>query len=208
MDNKDYICTILIPRFPKSMIVSKNVKAKYYTKEDRAPTKYQSNLHYREGYLIDPDTGDRVLMNPGAVGKPKKESLSGNISGYGNKWKRGKAIEFLKGFYMLFLYDVPTITTFPVRIFWDLYTTVDKPDFDLSNYWFYYKYFEDCLRDIRKKEGEPDKEPILPDDSVRYITQSGSPLLHPVKNDNERGFIFKIYADNRTIIQNHRLWKD
>jgi hypothetical protein len=199
------LLTIYIPGYPVEVKVSESIRPKYYVKgRDRAPMKFQPDPVYdKKGRLVDPATGVVVIKNKSKAGKPRYERISGNrLSSDSNKYRKNKIVGALKEFYMKHLLQVSPIQEFPIRVTWDLFTTVNRPNFDLSNYWFYYKYFEDCLRDRRGS-----LPPIIPDDNIKYITQPASPLLHPIDNFEERGFVFKFYRDTRPEITNHILWR-
>lgn len=209
--DSDLLLTILIPEYPTRIQVSKAARPKYYKKgRERAPTKFQPHPQYdNAGYLIDPDTNERVLKNPSGVGKPRYKPISGNrMSSYRNEYGKSMVVKGIKDYYKKFLYNYDPITIFPLRITWDLFTTVTATNYDLSNFWFYYKYFEDCLRDPRELPDGTTLPPIIPDDSIKYITQPGnSPLLHPIDDFNNRGFVFRIYLDTRKQIINHKVWR-
>lgn len=164
-----------------------------------------------QGYLRDKKTGDRIIANPRSAGTPNYEPLSGNklSSGYGNPIVRAKLVGALKDFYRPFVQDqlVPfNDTDFPLTVEWECYTQVNRSHrFDLSNFWFYYKYFEDCLTEEEDNNGNAVTQ-MIPDDNIRYITKPASPLLIPVDEWEDRKFIFKFYKDKRQVISKNEFW--
>lgn len=164
---------------------------------------------WEKGYLVDED-GERVIANPRTAGTRSYEHLSGNRFTTGMPYQlRSKLVHGLKDFYRPFIQDqlepIPE-DQLPVRVEWICHTPVDgKNDFDLSNFWFYYKYFEDCLTETEDPDGNPVKQ-IIPDDSVRYVTQPGAPFIVPVDNWEDREFIFRFYSDTREVINTHPYW--
>jgi len=154
---------------------------------------YEGEYEWKSGYIFDKETGEKVLANPQTAGKPRFRKLSGNdfASGHGSPHIRAKLVRKLKEFYRPFVKTMEPIETFPLWIDWHIYTTIPKRLFDLTNFWFYYKYFEDCLVDEEDNNDNP-LNPIIPDDSVKYITKPGtSPILHPIQNWENRRYVFK-----------------
>lgn len=223
MNNK-LLLVIEIPLYPQRIKLSNGtVKGKPYTKADlrRLPKTYTKERGYYFnglGILKDKE-GNTVYKNSKTVGKGNYETLSGNklSSGYGDPHMRARIVKALKDFYRPFVRALSPISLeeFPIRLEWDLYATVSPCNFDLSNFWFYYKYFEDVLfekEDPRYKD-LPERHrrywtPIIPDDSIRYVTQPGNnPRLFPIENSDDRKFIFRIYTDHREELMNHPIWK-
>jgi len=192
--------TVVIPRYITRICTSKKRRAKFYKKGDaKIPKKYAGCEVDAAGFLINTD-GDRIISNPRVAGKAKYETLSGNklTSGYSSPHIRNKIAGELKDFYRPFVRCMSEITEFPLRMEWELHTTVDRNNFDLSNLWFYLKYFEDTMV----------AEGIIPDDSIQFITASASPTLFPVHNFWERQFVFKIYHDDREILSQFTHWSE
>ena len=193
----DPIQVITIPRYLTRIQVARARRAKYFTKTSiKIPKKYDDLEFNRKGFLVDID-GNRIIANPRTAGKPRYETLSGNklTSGYATPFTRTMISNKLKDFYRPFVKSMRVMTDLPIRMEWDFYTTVDKPNFDLSNFWFYLKYFEDTLV----------SEGIIPDDSVQFITHSASPRLIPVNKFAQRKFVFRFYHDDRSVL-NHPVW--
>lgn len=220
----ELIRTIEIPQYIIKVQLSKERRAKYYKWNSKKkkwyprqlPKTYNAKLQdkiystTKKGYLLD-ENGEKVLANPRSVGKPKYEKLSGNsfASGYGSPMIRAKLVRELKNFYMPFVKSIEPIDDvhFPIWIDWHLYTTVPTRLFDLSNFWFYYKYFEDCLFETEDENGNT-ISPVIPDDNIKFVTKPGTgPIFHPVENWEDRKFVFKIYADTREEIKTNNLWK-
>jgi len=198
--------TLEIPNFPLRFKVSNKQKAKYWKRHHKnRPKKYENYQNTdKEGYLLDQE-GNRLLKNPDAMGTPKYVSLSGNNFTTGlHPSVRSGLVHNLKDFYMPYVRLMKPFQKFPLIVEWDFYAPVDR-GFDMSNFWFYYKYLEDCLfmTEYRKRPVQP----ILPDDDRAYVVKPGAPLLWPVDTLEQRKFVFKFYHDNRPLIQNHPLWK-
>jgi hypothetical protein len=194
------IAELVIPKYITKIELSKSRRKKYYKKGDDLPKKYQkTGFTFKGGFLVDPE-GNRVIKNPRSAGTPKYEVLSGNkiTSGYATPHIRAKIAAALKDFYRPHVRTLKPFSSLPLRVEWEFWTTVDPANFDMSNFWFYYKYFEDSLV----------REGIIPDDSIQFVTSPGAPMLVPVDNFEDRKFVFRFYQDDRTAIREHVLWKD
>lgn len=159
----------------------------------------------KKGYLQD-ENGDRVVANPRSVGTARYETLSGNSfsSGYGAPYIRHKLVKALKNSYRPHIKKQMRPfknNEYPLVVTWDMYTVVGR--FDMSNFWFYYKYFEDALVDTTLPTGGN----VLVDDDIKYVTHPASPRIIPVENWSDRKFIFRFYKDERKIIKTSKHWK-
>jgi len=157
-----------------------------------------------QGYLVD-ENGDRLVSNPRRAGKASYDSISGNrIISSNSTGRQAKYKNRLKDFYRPFIEDqlepIPD-DKFPIGIEWEVYTVPDRNAnlFDLSNLWFYKKYFEDVLFEV-----DP---PIIPDDNIKYITWHQKKII-PVNEWENRKFIFKFLEDNRKDISKDEFWND
>lgn len=205
------LTTIEIPKFITHVVLSQKRRAVYYKKGDKIPKKY-TKTKIQKGYVVD-ENGNKIIKNSRSVGTPKEFKLAGNdfYSGYQHPSIRAKIVRELKSFYRPFIQEHiinhGSITKFPLRIEWEVYTTVDSSNWDASNLHFYYKYFEDCLfesTDFNKnfiKYKNKNVEQLIPDDSIKYITHPASPKIIPIDDWNDRKFIFKFYYDNRDELQ-------
>lgn len=193
--------TIEVPEFPVRVKLSNSRRKKYYNKnKGKIPKKYlkEGYSFNNKGFLINDQTGKRVVSNEALSQRPRYAKLSGNnlISGFGSPHIRNKIVYALKDFYSPIieqsLIDHGPIDRFPLRLQWDVYTTVSETDkWDASNLFFYYKYFEDTLFK-EFKAGQ-----LIPDDNIKYITHPPSPKIIPIDLWDNRKFIFRIYHDAR-----------
>jgi len=152
-----------------------------------------------QGYLENED-GERLIANPRRAGKESSDSISGNRIISANSTGRKNAV---KDFYHPFIKDqLEPIdrSLFPVRLEMYIRTVVNRNGnlFDLSNLWFYRKYFEDVLFEV-----DP---PIIPDDNVQFITDHKGPTLIPIEDWDKRELIFQFHQDNRQKVQDHDFW--
>src|SRR5690606_7509045 len=166
------------------------------------PKRFGKGTFDRKGFLIDPKTGARVVKNARVAGKPRYLKLAGNwfVSNQSEHVRR-KAIHELKKYYERELrgLNVPAIDPeqYPLRVEWDVYCPIGEANWDLDNLWFYWKYFCDTLR----------KMGVIPDDTVRYITQPPAPRFYPVDSEEERLFLFRFYRDERVVIRTNPFWR-
>lgn len=197
---------LVIPNFPLRFKVSNKRRKKYWKASHKnRPQKYAHLTKTdKKGYLLD-EKGNKVVKNPQAAGTPRYLSLSGNNFASGlHPSVRSKIVHFLKDFYMPYVRLMEPFEDYPIQVEWDFYSPVEV-EFDMSNFWFYYKYFEDCLTETEYRG--KNITPILPDDNRRYVTKPGAPELYPVDDIEDRKFVFRFYHDERKIIQDHDLWK-
>lgn len=200
---------LVIPQYITKVQLSKKQRTKYYTKKSKIP-KTKQKYKFKNGYLVD-ENNKKIIANPKTAGKPKYEVLSGNKlkAGFGSPHIRAKIVKELKKFYRPFVQEYidkhGPITEFPLRIEWDVYTTVEeeKPNWDADNLDFYFKYFQDCLfettckyNDYAKYKGKKLKQ-LIPNDTVEYITFPSMPKIIPIDNWDDRKFVFRFYKDNR-----------
>jgi hypothetical protein len=199
MSNDEKLAEIVIPQFITKILISKRRKPTYYKKDDKIPKKYQKNT-FVGNYLVD-DHGKRIVKNTRSVGTEKYQQLSGNnlLSGYGSHHMRAKIAKKLKEFYQPFVQSYVKkhgpITKFPIRVEWDVYTDISATNWDASNLFFYYKYFEDTLF--------MDGVKLIPDDNIKYITWSPGPKIIPINDWNKRKFVFRFYYDERDELNRH-----
>lgn len=203
------VAVITIPEYPTKIKISDKSRATYYKKlrtrwtPRKLPKSYKLKLERNiwskdeKGFLLN-EHKEKVIANPKTAGKPGYEYLSGNrfTTGFGHYAIRSKIVNGLKSYYKEYI-NLEPITIFPLICEWDFYLKITKSaNFDMSNFWFYYKYFEDSLVD----------KGIIPDDSVKYITKPGAPLLIPVDKWEDRKFVFKFYYDDRPILKENSTW--
>lgn len=224
------LAEITIPQFITKIQTAKKARPKYYKKKKNGkwsprnlpPTfkeKLEEGVYSMKGSYLLNEEGEKKLANPGTAGKPRYETLSGNklLSGYGSPHLRAKLARGLKDFYRPYVQDYiiehGSIKTFPLRVTWDLFTTVeDKPNWDVFNLFFYYKYFEDSLHEkTKQKKGSDIKykgnklKQLIPDDNVKFITWPASPKIIPVNEWTNRKFVFRFFHDNRKEL-NRKPW--
>lgn len=199
----ELLATIVVPQFITKVQMSKKRRAKYYSKKSikKIPPTFLKKYKFdKAGFLVD-DEGKKVIANSRTVGQPRYEVLSGNklLSGYGDPIIRSKLVAELKNFYrpivQAYLANNPPIARFPIKVEWEVHTIVEEnPNWDASNLFFYYKYFEDCLFEGMDN---PHLKSLIPNDTVKYITQPPGAKIVPIANWEDRKFVFKFYYDNR-----------
>lgn len=157
-----------------------------------------------QGYLEDKESGERLIANSRRVGKESSDSISGNrIISANSTGRQAKYKNAVKDFYKPHVeekLDPIDEDKFPIRLEMYMHTVVDRNGnlFDLSNMWFYRKYFEDVLFEV-----DP---PIIPDDNVQFITDHRGPTLMPVDEWENRKIIFEFHEDQRDEVRNNDFW--
>ena len=213
----EFIQELEVPKYPFRMPVTKSRNKRYFRlkyskvkgekiwKPRPLPKKYQQKLKagiysVNKGYLRD-GNNNKVVANTRSHSTPKYEGYSGNDFSSGNyhPYRRNALVAYLKDFYRPFVRTLEKMHgDVPIRVVTIMKTTLDQNTQDASNYWFYYKYFEDCLFETNHPVTGKSIDPIIPDDSFEFVSQPGSgPLFVPVKKLTQRAFIFQFYKDLR-----------
>lgn len=197
--------TIEAYKFPIRVKLTNSRRLKYYNKfKGKIPKKYLKDGYSfnNKGFLINDRTGKRIASNEALSKRPRYAKLSGNnlITGYGSPHIRNKIVGALKDYYSPIveqsLNTHGPLSIFPLRLEWDVYTTVEEKDkWDASNLFFYYKYFEDTM------VKEFNSGSLIPDDNIKYVTHPPSPKIIPIDDWENRKFIFRIYHDDRTELR-------
>lgn len=186
------------------MQTSKSRKPVYFSKfagkcrKTQIPNKYLEKYGFDiEGYLVDVN-GQRIIANYRSVGTPKYQAINNQFIYSGNYRVRLTIVDGLKIFLSPYARSVPVFEKLPVIIECELHTTPGKADWDLENFGTIYSK---VLNDLLVTYGK------LPDDSIRFVTKPGSaPLFVPIKDYEQRKFVFNFYHDNRADIQQLHLF--
>lgn len=73
----DILYSISILDYPERVIISKKRRPTYYRRTKTLPKKYKGYPVDREGYIINPQTKERVIKNSRVAGKPRYYNISG-----------------------------------------------------------------------------------------------------------------------------------
>lgn len=187
---------ITIPEYITKVALSESRRPVYYSIKGKRkpPNKYKKNPMYmidKQGYLRYRPTGDKVLANKKVAGTPKFQKINGQdfYSGFGSYQLRIKIVAGIKNSFRRFVKMLPTITEFPVQFEMELHNIPGEANWDLDNLWIYTK----CFQDLLVEEG------VIPDDNIQFVTKPAAPEFYPIKDENERKLVFKIYKDERDL---------
>jgi len=227
--NKELLFEVTIPAYIRTYIKSNNVRAKYYEQgKKKIPLKYCNKpLFKSQGtrepdninfgfqpfnvvrqkqkkvllYLVDLKTGEKIIANPSRVGLPSVVNINGQAIYNGDiaRFDRNNMINQIKDQFRTYLCTLTPIApeNLPIRI--DCLVCdeladslfLNGQDWDIENRFFpYAKAFHDLLVSLK----------IIPDDSVRYITEPAHPIFMPVPKTEDRKLIFRFYKDIRPAI--------
>ena len=190
--------SITFPKYPEEVKVSDKRRKKYYKKGEKLPDKYKS-IQYgwsSSGFLIDIQTGQRVVKNPRSAGTPSYVSLSAN-----SLWSKMhervqmEVVSTVKNYMEKHLPNKIKLNP-PYKISCTVYCTPKLGNWDIGNFWIYNKLFEDLL--VNKQ--------LIRDDSIMYITQSGGFRFIPIDDYENRKLVFKIEEDYHPAIRNHVMY--
>lgn len=194
--------SIEIPEYLTRVKLSEKRRKIYFKRGKKIPKKY---LHFpfdQKGFLVYPDSGERVVKNALTAGTPRWLTLSGNwFYASPQKHTRALAIKEVKRFFRRALskMEIAPLSddAYPLRVEWEFHAPVGVGNWDLDNLWFYQK----CFLDTLVKMG------VLRDDTIEYITAPGRPEFYPVEKEEDRKFVFRFYKDDRACITNHEFWQ-
>jgi len=164
----EYYQSVKVYNFIDRIKLSEKRRAKYYTKKDKIPKKYQNdNFEFnKKDRLENVETGEAVIKNPIAAGTPRFRKITGQYFWSGaNPFIRRKIKNEMSDFFYEFLKDFKKAEDedYPIGVRIDLYDEEDGQDLD--NFIFLYrKVIHDVLT---AKNMEHD--PIIEDDSKEYI---------------------------------------
>jgi hypothetical protein len=192
------ICKLTLPEFPTQILTSRARRATHYKKDDKKEPpayiqkridngeyKYENKGSKKKPKWILCDNGIPIIKNKLSVGKPRYTTLSGNdfMSGL-HPGIRSKIVHSLKDYYRKYVKELPVFDpTKQIRVFWKLHTLLSG-EWDPSNLFFYYKYFEDTV----VEEGK------LSNDTHHFVKQPGNaPYVCGVENWEQRKFEFYFY---------------
>lgn len=228
MSEKTLIATITIPQYIRKVVTSNERRATYYQEGEKIPKKYQEGLIKGKNFwtyhktkkkvlLTNPD-GSLVIKNPRTAGQPKYKLITGNDlhSLRMQDYERSKIIKAIKAQMIPEIAKLEPINQihFPIRILMEVHNTVEDTDGNSGTNWdvdnhalFYAKVFPDvlsgCPTYTKGSQISYESKRIIPNDNVLYISQPPVPLFYPVSNVEDRKLVFKIYTDNRGIINNN-----
>lgn len=192
------------PLYIKRVMLSKERRAKYYTPQckiknkklnDRTRFVFRENVKTKKSYLVDVNTGEKVLKNPRAVGTPKYMSINAQhlYNQTLNEFSRDRVVRVLHEFFESGMKEIGRIDMYPLMITMEIHDTIIEgtSEWDVGNRGFFYqKAFEDVLK----------KDKII-DDAAIYIAMPSAPIFIPVKTEEERKLVFSIYqiTDKRIV---------
>ncbi len=231
----ELLCEVTIPNYIRRILISQSRNIKYYEKgkKKRPDGKFKAPAYdylpfevTRLGkkvtvyFLANVKTKERVIANPRSAGTPKYKVINGQdlhrltLMDY----DRIKIINAIKKQMIEYVDKLEPIKKFPIRILCEIHDTIEdeyqatNPDWDVDNrFLFYGKVFQDTLSGsklIVNSKVQTTTKQIIPDDHRGFITQSPTPLFVPIENGEERKLVFKIYHDDRPLIQSHPFYKD
>jgi len=173
--NKELIHSIVMPNYPRKVLLSKQRRAKYFVqgkddavkdKKKYASMRYMWKEHIaaskkKEIRLFDTATNEFVIKNSRIAGTERWLTINGQhyYDGKYPDYIKGKILNELAAFYTSFLQALTPIDQYPLYIEYIFYCKLDDST-DLDNHAFpYYKGFQDCLT----------KNKIIKNDTWKHI---------------------------------------
>jgi hypothetical protein len=206
--NKELIRTIIIPAYPRKVLMSKSRRAKYFIQgKDTAvkdKKKYWGNRYIWKEYvsaskkkeirLFDVSTNEYVIKNSRIAGTEKWLVINGQkyYSGLYQDYEKGKILDAINAHYYSFLQGQEPIVNYPLYIECEIHDLAVDPisgnmKWDVFNRAFpYCKAFEDNLK----------KHNIIPDDNTDYVLVPSHGIFVPIRQDQTPFLQFNIYKIN------------
>lgn len=193
--------------YSEEVQLSAKRKPKYFEwkDRDRLPQKYTvlDSGRYQwsmdksgQRRLYDTETKSFVIKNAVSVSRPRMMSIAGNEFFPGlHERVRMKVVEHLKSEFQR-SFPASLELSFPIRIHEELYTLPKYANWDLDNMWIYTKCFQDALADAK----------LVPNDNIKFITQSPAPRFIPVTREADRAMVFTLEEDYDPRIREHLLY--
>lgn len=187
---------VTIPQWENSIEFSKKAKPKYWEWKDKEklPKKFATILgtspliSSNKAYCVSLD-GELFLKNPTKAGMPNKWILNGQaLYNAVLDWrKRKKVAEYYHAYFSTYIKaQLPDSIIIPAERFLsiscDIYEIPRGQMPDVSNMWLLEKFFEDALQECG----------VIPDDSPKYVIESGRKRYHWVSTEAERKLVFNI----------------
>jgi hypothetical protein len=190
-----YYERVEIPNFIEKIKLSEHRRAKYYKSTDKIPKKYQTEGFGigKHGYLINIETGEKIIKNTRTVGKPNVKIISGQYYWQGaHPHIRRKMKKEMSESFCPYLSGLPIVKEeqYPIGVRIDLYDSLDDGTHqDIDNFMFLYrKVIHDVLADVL---GNCKK--VIKDDSKEYIQDIPS-RFYPIDDHEKRKLVVEIYS--------------
>jgi hypothetical protein len=196
------IRVIRIYPLPTHVEVSKRRHAKYWKTKDKLTKemelKLKSNKIYphRDGYYRGFDN-KKIIKNTKSVNTPNLVAINGQLI-YNNQFsgvERSLYIQLIKKVLKPFIIKITPITEFPIKFTCTVFREFGRGDWDLDNLWIYTKVIQDLMVD----------EKIIPEDNVKYISQSMGFKYVPIPPDSTPAMVVEIYKEvDPTILKQYK----
>jgi hypothetical protein len=176
-------------------------KAKKYANRKLFKHKQWPGFGKRE-FLVEEETGERVVANPKAAGTPKVTPINGQkiYNGEVSMFTRNKVISAIKESFMPYV-DTLKEVNHPVNIIMEVHDEMKTSHqlWDLDNRAMpYIKAFQDCLTGNKERKGTYRCKRILEDDNILYVTGVAYKFV-AVANEKERKLVFIIVEDKNVL---------
>lgn len=172
-----------------------------------------SNPAYKK-IVINAITKSPLVVNEKTAGLPHYKIINGQDIYNGNysPHLRASIMQAIKESFISRLHYLPIIdkSHLPCLIQLEVHDAIEQGNWDIDNRAYpYSKAFNDILSKGITGKKEKNKmpiqyfKPLMPDDNVNYIRQSGGARFFEIENTNDRKLVFKFYKD--TYIPNFKL---
>lgn len=211
-----------IPEYIRQVKLSEARMKTYYELGKKHPKakKYLDNKKYDwkdfkgRKFLVDLESGERVVRNPIAAGTPRIITINGQkiYNGEIKEQLRAKILREIKDSFKPYIEEldpIDDIESFPLCIRMEIHDTIRESGgnqfWDVDNRSFpYIKAFQDCLTGNKDKTGKCRNKVIIPDDMNIFITQPPAPKFIPVDDEKDRKLVFIIEKEDDERVLKHK----
>ena len=190
---------VVIPQWKDRVAFSQRTKNKFWEWKDRdkLPKKYKDILASTplisgsKAYCVGSDGSGVMLKNTKKAGTPNEWVLNGQtLYNAVLNWRQRKIVaKYYHDYFSGYIKAQLTPIKFNgevLSVSCDIYEVQRGQMPDVSNMWLLEKFFEDALQECG----------IIPDDSPKYIMESGRKRYHWVESEEERKLVFTIQVLN------------
>lgn len=207
--------------YPESVQTTAGRRPVFYHLGDKLPKKFQTGNYTwsplkGQSTLYDKSLKEYVIKNSQSLDKPRFVIIAGNDIMRMPEFSRAKIVTVLKEYFISPLANwkgeiytdvkgksrrkyhpkYSFVGQYPLKVSMEIHTFPGAVNWDTDNLWIYTKCFCDALRDTG----------CIPDDNIRYITNSGEIQFIPITREADKKMVFKIESNVQERLNNHMLY--
>lgn len=190
IEEGNILYTVEIPNYIKYVQLSKQRRAKYFSKGSKIPKKYLNNPELfsfnTKGVLVNVEDDSKIIANPKAFGTPRMKKIRGNDIWSGmDPFLRAKIARDLKHYFKK-VYAEHNLQPlrerdYPIGVALMFHDIINEDSQDLDNLSLVYRK---CSLDALKG--------IIEDDKLQYIREIPCSFI-PIESEKDNKLVIIIY---------------